>query len=83
MAIPAEASDLAVATTEFRATLDALGIAQHRVAQLFGVARAGAVAVARALGFHGYAPSEETIATAPVDPGKQRRGPGPGQPASK
>jgi hypothetical protein len=26
-----------MARTEFRATLDALGIAQHRVAQLFGV----------------------------------------------
>ena len=37
MAIHAEASDPSVATTEFRATLDALGIAQHRVAQLFGV----------------------------------------------
>ena len=37
MTIHAEASDSAVAATEFRATLDALGIAQHRVAQLFGV----------------------------------------------
>ena len=35
--VHAEASDLSVAKTEFRATLDALGIAQHRVAQLFGV----------------------------------------------
>ena len=35
--VHAEASDSAVATTEFRATLAALGIAQHRVAQLFGV----------------------------------------------
>ena len=37
MAIHAEARDLAVATTEFRETLGALGIAQHRVARLFGV----------------------------------------------
>ena len=37
MAIPAEASNSPVVGTEFRATLDALGIAQHRVAQLFGV----------------------------------------------
>ena len=37
MAIHEEASDLSVAATEFRATLGALGIAQHRVAQLFGV----------------------------------------------
>src|SRR5262245_19592014 len=37
MAIHAEANDLSVATTEFRETLDALGLAQHRVAQLFGV----------------------------------------------
>ena len=37
MAIHAEASDSAVATTEFRETLGALGIAQHRVARLFGV----------------------------------------------
>jgi hypothetical protein len=37
MAIHAEASDLSVATTEFRAALDVLGIAQRRVAQLFGV----------------------------------------------
>jgi hypothetical protein len=35
MALHAEASDLA--TIEFRETLDALGIAQHRVARLFGV----------------------------------------------
>jgi DNA-binding transcriptional regulator YiaG len=37
MAIPAEASDPSVATTEFRAIVGALGIAQHRVARLFGV----------------------------------------------
>ena len=37
MAIHAEANDSAVAKTEFRATLAALGIAQHRAAQLFGV----------------------------------------------
>ena len=37
MAVHAEASDSAVAATEFRATLAALGIAQHRVARLFGV----------------------------------------------
>jgi hypothetical protein len=53
-------------------------------------ARARVMARARAFGFHDYTPSEETIAifigrTAPVavEPGKQRRGPGPGQPASK
>jgi GcrA cell cycle regulator len=37
MAMHAEASDPSVATTEFRETLGALGIAQHRVAKLFGV----------------------------------------------
>jgi GcrA cell cycle regulator len=37
MAIHAQASDSPVAATEFRATLGALGITQHRVAQLFGV----------------------------------------------
>jgi hypothetical protein len=37
MAVHAEASDSAVAATEFRATLAALGIAQNRVARLFGV----------------------------------------------
>ena len=37
MAVHVEASDSAVAATEFRANLDALGIAQHRVARLFGV----------------------------------------------
>jgi DNA-binding transcriptional regulator YdaS (Cro superfamily) len=37
MAVLAEASDSPVATTEFRAALDALGIAQHRAAKLFGV----------------------------------------------
>jgi hypothetical protein len=37
MAIPAEASDLSVARTEFCEAIGALGIAQHRVAQLFGV----------------------------------------------
>ena len=37
MAIHAEANDPSVARTEFRATLAALGIAQHRVARLFGV----------------------------------------------
>jgi hypothetical protein len=35
MALPAEVSDLV--TTEFRAALSGLGLAQHRVAQLFGV----------------------------------------------
>ena len=37
MAIHAEANDPSVAGTEFRATLGALGLAQHRIAQLFGV----------------------------------------------
>jgi hypothetical protein len=37
MAIHAEASDLSVAGTEVREILGALGIAQHRVAQLFTV----------------------------------------------
>jgi hypothetical protein len=37
MAIHAQASDSPVAATEFRAALGALGITQHRVAQLFGV----------------------------------------------
>jgi GcrA cell cycle regulator len=32
-----EASDLSAVRTEFRATLDALGIAQRRIARLFGV----------------------------------------------
>ena len=32
-----QASDPSVAKTEFRATLAALGIAQHRAAKLFGV----------------------------------------------
>ena len=35
--VHAEAHDPSVAKTEFRATIAALGIAQHRVAQLFGV----------------------------------------------
>src|SRR5262249_49175349 len=37
MAIHVESSDLSVATTEFHEMLSALGIARHRVAQLFGV----------------------------------------------
>jgi hypothetical protein len=37
MAIPAEASDSAVAKTEFREILGALGITQHHVAKLFNV----------------------------------------------
>ena len=37
MTVHAEASDPSVARTEFRTTLDALGIAQRRIARLFGV----------------------------------------------
>src|SRR5215468_589235 len=37
MAIHAEANDLSVAATEFRATLGALGLAQTRVAEMFAV----------------------------------------------
>jgi len=37
MATRAETSDLVAVSTEFRAALDALDIAQHRVAKLFGI----------------------------------------------